>query len=100
MSGRHGQGTRVGICQVRCRMRCHKTWRDVVQNTTIDRARGMGKVWLMGHKEVVQKRFSLLHTKAVAQAGPSWSQAVVDGFGSAWGLSKPKPPQAKPKPWI
>ena len=38
--------------------------------------------------------------KARAQAGPGQSQAVIDGFGLAWGLTKPEPPQAKPKPGL
>jgi hypothetical protein len=33
-------------------------------------------------------------------AGPSQSQAVPNGFGSAWRLRKPKLPQAKPKPGL
>jgi len=33
----------------------------------------------------------------VAQAKPSRSQAMVDGFGLAWGFRKPKLPQARPK---
>ncbi|KAH9983635.1 hypothetical protein BJV74DRAFT_988928 [Russula compacta] len=40
----------------------------------------------------------LLHIKAAAWAKPSQGQALVDGFGSAWHLKKPKPPRAKPKP--
>ena len=36
----------------------------------------------------------------MAQARPSGSQAVVDGFGPAWELSRLKPPQAKPKPQL
>jgi hypothetical protein len=39
-------------------------------------------------------------TKALAQAKPSQSQALVEGFGLAWEFSKPKPPQAKPKPGL
>ena len=35
-----------------------------------------------------------------AKPEPSQSQAIVDGFGPAWGLSRLKPPQAKPKPWL
>ena len=38
--------------------------------------------------------------KAGAQAEPGQSQAVIDGFGLAWGLTKPEPPQAKPKPGL
>ena len=41
---------------------------------------------------------SFLHTKAMAWAKPSQSQAVSGGFGLAWGLRKPKLPQARPKP--
>ena len=38
--------------------------------------------------------------KVGAQARPGQSQAVIDGFGLAWGLTKPEPPQAKPKPGL
>jgi len=43
-------------------------------------------------------KFDILHTKAVAWAGPSQGQALVDGFGLACVLRKPKLPQAKKKP--
>ena len=43
--------------------------------------------------------FPSVHTKATALAGPSWNQAIVDGFGPAWGLNRPKPPQPKPQLW-
>ena len=36
--------------------------------------------------------------KATAWAKPSRSQAVSGSFGLAWGLTKPKPPRARPKP--
>ena len=36
----------------------------------------------------------------MAWARPSQGQAVFDGFGLAWGLRKPKLPQAKPKPGL
>jgi hypothetical protein len=36
------------------------------------------------------------HTKP----GPKPGQALFAGFGLAWGLGKPKPPQAKPKPGL
>jgi hypothetical protein len=39
-------------------------------------------------------------TKALAQAKPSQSQAVVEDFGLPWEFSKTKPPQAKPKPGL
>ena len=42
--------------------------------------------------------YSFIGTKAAAWAKPSRSQAVTGGFGLAWGLTKPKPPQARPKP--
>src|SRR5882757_7598982 len=38
--------------------------------------------------------------KALAQAKPSQSQALVGGFGLAWDFRKPKPPQARPKPGL
>ncbi|KAH9961828.1 hypothetical protein BC827DRAFT_1155250 [Russula dissimulans] len=34
------------------------------------------------------------------QAKPSQGQAPIDGFGLAWSFTKPKPPQAKPKPGL
>jgi hypothetical protein len=34
------------------------------------------------------------------KAGPSQSRAPINGFGLAWGLRKPKPAQAKPKPGL
>ena len=42
--------------------------------------------------------YSFIGTKAAAWAKPSRSQAVTGGFGLAWGLTKPNPPQARPKP--
>jgi hypothetical protein len=38
--------------------------------------------------------------KAAAWAKPSQGQAVFGGFGLAWGLRKPKPARAKPKPGL
>ena len=40
----------------------------------------------------------MLHSKATAQAKPSQSQSLALAFGLAWRFSKPRPPQAKPKP--
>src|SRR5882762_2147582 len=40
----------------------------------------------------------ILHPKAMAQAKPSQSQSLALAFGLAWRFSKPRPPQAKPKP--
>jgi hypothetical protein len=40
---------------------------------------------------------SFWHTKAMAWAKPSRSQAVSGSFGLAWGLRKPKLSQARPK---
>jgi hypothetical protein len=34
--------------------------------------------------------------KALAQAKPSHSQAKAGAYSLAWGIGKPKPPQAKP----
>ena len=39
----------------------------------------------------------MIYIRLVYKAGPGQSQAVIDGFGLAWGLTKPEPPQAKPK---
>ena len=36
----------------------------------------------------------------MAWAKPSQGQAVVDGFGLAQDFRRPKPPQARPKPWL
>ena len=38
---------------------------------------------------IVPKKI-ILHIKAMAWAGPSQSQALVDGFGLAWHSRKPK----------
>ena len=46
------------------------------------------------------QNLNILHTKATAWARPSQGQALVDGFGLACVLRKPKPPQAKPKPQL
>ena len=40
------------------------------------------------------------HSKAVAWAKPSWSQAMSGGFGLAYGFTKLEPARAKPKPWL
>ena len=41
-----------------------------------------------------------LTPQTVAQARPSQSRAVIDGFGLAWRFWKPKPLKARPKPWL
>ena len=43
---------------------------------------------------------NFLHTKAAAWAKPGQGQAVIDSFGLALDFRKPKPAQARPKPWL